>query len=56
MREGPIILVMTEEEFGQDLSNDHGLAIEEARPKLKKPPLVLEQDMNNTKIYFFLLL
>ena len=39
MREGPIILVMTEEEFGQDLSNDHGLAIEEARPKLKKPPL-----------------
>ncbi|MDC3266722.1 MAG: ATP-dependent Clp protease adapter ClpS [Gammaproteobacteria bacterium] len=29
---------MSEEQFGQEMGGDHGLAVEEARPKLKKPP------------------
>tara|TARA_Y100000994_G_scaffold56953_1_gene46180 strand:+ start:840 stop:1169 length:330 start_codon:yes stop_codon:yes gene_type:complete len=29
---------MSEEQFEQEMGDDHGLAVEEARPKLKKPP------------------
>ena len=30
---------MSEEQFGQEVNGDHGLAVEEARPKLKRPSL-----------------
>ena len=30
---------MSEDKFGQEIGGDHGLAVEETRPKLKRPPL-----------------